>query len=239
MAKTNKEEQERIKVQVNEQEEQKQVSLEESYTRAEQFVENNKLPLTIGLVVLGLGLAAFLYYTKKMVPEKNAEAIAEVYKAQMYFEQDSFQLALTGDGEYLGFEDIINDYKGTKTANLSKYYAGVSHLNMGNYQEAIDYLKGYKSKDMIVGSMAVGAMGDAYSELGDNGQAIAHYKKAANRTKNNLTTPMFLWKAGRLSQIEGNNAEAASMFQRIKDDYPNSSEGKDIEKYLALAKAAS
>jgi len=209
------------------------LDVRDTYTRLEAWINDNQKLLSgvaVGLLVL---VAAFAYVKRVYLPEKEKEAANEIFTAQQYFQMDSFNLALQGDGEYLGFEDVIEDYKFTKTSNLAKYYAGMSYLQLGDFDEAISYLSKFKSKDMFVKPMAIGAIGDAYAEQGDMDKAVSQYEKAASHNKNTLTTPLFLKKAAMLSEVEGDYDKALKLYSRVKNEYSQSSEAEQIDKYIA------
>jgi tetratricopeptide (TPR) repeat protein len=167
--------------------------------------------------------------------KKNDEAQSQMFQAQKYLEMDSLNLALNGDGNYLGFADIANEYKFTKAGNLARYSAGICNLHLGNYKEAIKYLDKYSKKDKVIGSIAIGATGDAYVELGDTEKGIAKYLEAADYADNQFNTPLYLMKAAELYEMSGKYAEALKLYQRIKDNYPSSTEGVTIDKYIARA----
>ena len=164
------------------------------------------------------------------------EAQSQMFMAINYFEKDSFNLALNGDGNYLGFYDIIDDYDHTPAGNLARYYAGIANLHIGNYQEALDQLNSFSSDDLMVSSMALGATGDAYAEMGDNANAVSYYQKAAESHPNDFTTPVFLFKSGMLNEIMGNYDEALKAFKKIQKDYPKSNESRDVKKYITRIK---
>jgi len=209
------------------------LDVRDTYTRLEAWINDNQKLLSgvaVGLLVL---VAAFAYVKRVYLPKKEKEAANEIFTAQQYFQMDSFNLALQGDGEYLGFEDVIEDYKFTKTSNLAKYYAGMSYLQLGDFDEAISYLSKFKSKDMFVKPMAIGAIGDAYAEQGDMDKAVSQYEKAASHNKNTLTTPLFLKKAAMLSEVEGDYDKALKLYSRVKNEYSQSSEAEQIDKYIA------
>ena len=149
---------------------------------------------------------------------------------------DSLKLALNGDGNYLGFIDIADNYKFTKTGNLANYGAGICYLHLGDYQSAIDYLNKYSKKDKVIGSLALGATGDAYVELGDIEKGIAKYLEAAEFADNAFNSPLFLMKAGELYELSGKFTDALTVYEKIKDKYPESTEGSSIEKYIARVK---
>jgi len=210
-------------------------NVEQTLTRTEQFLEENYKPLiyVLGVVVV---LVALFWLGKLYLGNRNNEAQSQMYQAQKYFEIDSINLALNGDGNYLGFLDIAKDYKYTSAGNLARYSAGICYLHLGNYEEAIDFLNKYSKKDKVIGSIAIGATGDAYVELGDTEKGISKYLEAADFGDNSFNTPIYLMKAGELYELNGNYDEALKIYQRIKDDYPESTEGASIEKYIARAK---
>jgi len=210
-------------------------SVEETLTRTEHYLEENykTFLIALGVIVLlvGIGWLGKLYLNKR-----NEEAKSQMYQAEKYLETDSLKLALNGDGNYLGFLDIAKDYKFTNSGNLARYCAGICYLHMGNYQEAIDFLNKYSKKDKVIGSLAIGATGDAFVELGNLDKGIAKYLEAADFAKNSFNSPLFLLKAGELYELNGKFAEALKLYERIENQYPESTEGSTIEKYIARVK---
>ncbi len=213
------------------------MAVEDALSKSEQFIEKNQRIITIAIGAVVVLILAFLGYQRYFLIPKNTEAQEQMFMAEKYFEKDSFDLALYGDGgNYLGFLDIIDDYGITKSANLAHYYAGVCFLHRGEYDNAIDYLKKFNSKDMIVSTMAQAAIGDAYMENGDANKALSHYKKAAEAQKNEFSTPFYLFKAGMACEELNKYAEAAKYYEMIKTEYPKSSLAREADKYIARAK---
>jgi tetratricopeptide (TPR) repeat protein len=206
-------------------------SVESALSRAELFIEKNQKQISyvaIAILVIVLGYFGF----KKLVMQPKAEqALEEIFVAERYFERDSFQLALQGDGINYGFLDVIDNYKSTPAGNLSHYYAGVCYLNLGEYDAAIKYLKSFKTKDLMVGANAMALIGDAYMELGDVKNAILQYEKAAKTANNDLLTPMFLMKAGQALEIDGQYQKALDIYNRIDNEFYGTREQRNIEKY--------
>lgn len=215
------------------------VAVEEALGKTEQFIEKNqKWMMYIVMGIIALVLIYFGYQKFYIAPmEQNAQE--EVFMAQKYFEMDSLDRALYGDGNALGFLDIIDDYGSTKTGNLAKYYAGICYLKMGNFEEAISYLEDHDPADQIIGPMAVGAIGDAYMELNEPEKAVEYYMDAAEENINDFTTPMFLYKAGMTYELLGEYDEAYEVYDRIFREFYRSAEGKTIERNAARAKRLS
>jgi tetratricopeptide (TPR) repeat protein len=158
-----------------------------------------------------------------------------MFMAQKYFEQDSIKKALNGDGQYLGFLAIIDEYGMTKSSNLSHYYAGMCYLKLGQFENAVEQLKKFSASDQVIGPLAKGGLGDAYVELKDISKGIGYYLDAADQAKNEFLSPYFLMKAGMGYTELGDFKNALKTYRKIKDDYGRSNEARDIEKYIAFA----
>ena len=213
------------------------VAVEEALSSSEQFIEKNQKILTYvvgGVIVV---ILAFFGYNKYVMAPKEKAAEVAIFNAQQYFDQDSLDLALNGDGINAGFLEIIDDYGSTKEGNLAKYYAGICYFNMGEYEESIDYLKKFSSEDQMVSSMAMGAIGDAYMQLGDADKAVDYYLKAARKNMNDFIAPAFLVKAGWTYEVMGNWQNALDTYESIKKDFPKTKEAREIDKYIARTKA--
>jgi tetratricopeptide (TPR) repeat protein len=210
-------------------------SVEETLTRTEHYLEENYKTLLIALGVIVL-LVGMVWLAKLYLNKRNNEAQSQMYQAEKYLEMDSLKLALNGDGNYLGFLDIARDYKFTNSGNLARYGAGICYLHLGNYQEAIDFLNKYSKKDKVIGSLAIGATGDAYVELGNLEKGVSKYIEAADFAQNSFNTPLFLMKAGEIYELSGKYPEALKLYERIENQYPESTEGTTIDKYIARVK---
>ena len=210
-------------------------AVEETLTNTEKWIESNQKILSkIVFVIVGV-IAFYLGYDKFYAEPLNKEAHAEMFMAEKYFETDSFNLALNGDGQYLGFIDIASDYSGTSAGNLANYYAGICHLNLGDNESAIDLLSSFNANDEIVSSIAFGGIGDAYMNLGDSDKAISFYEKAAKNSKNKFTTPIYLKKAALAHESNGDYNEALEHYEKIKAEYGETREAADIDKYITRA----
>lgn len=211
--------------------------VENALSKSEAFIEQNQNKILIAIAVFVVGFLAITGYSKYVVEPKEKEAQNQIFKGEVYFEKDSFNLALNGDGDFLGMLSIIDDYKGTKTGNLARYYAGVSYMHLGNYQEAIDELEAYKLKDELIAPAALGALGNCYLELNDFSNAIAKFQKAASYD-NILTAPVFLKKLGVSYELNGDFDKAVETYTKIKNQYKNSAEAREIDKFISRALAS-
>ncbi len=212
-------------------------NVQETLNRTEIFIEDNKKIISYVVIAIVAIVAIYFAVQHFVIAPKNDRASADMFVAEQYFQKDSFNLALNGDGNYLGFIDIIDDYGVTKTANLAHYYAGLCYLYLGEYEDAIKQLKKFSSDDVTLGSIALGAIGDSYVELGENLKGASYYKKAANNVDNKFTSPMYLSKAAQVYEKEGEYKQALEMYKRIKADYAESQEARSADKNIAKMNA--
>ncbi|TRX26736.1 tetratricopeptide repeat protein [Flavobacterium franklandianum] len=218
-------------------------TLDATASKTEDFVAKNQ-KIIIGFVgAIALFTVGYLAYQKFVAAPKQDEAATEMFVAQQNFDKatqgvasDSlYKLSLNGSEGKFGFIKIADEYSGTDAGNLANYYAGVAYLNTGKYTEAIEYLGKFKSEDMILGAMAQGAIGDAYSQKNQPKEALENYVKAAESNKNDFTTPRFLLKAGKIALALGNKEEALKYFTDIKDNFDASPEAATIDVLIGLA----
>jgi tetratricopeptide (TPR) repeat protein len=210
------------------------VDIVEARDSARDFFEENKNLVTGVLVALIVVVGGIFVYRHFIKEPREKEASQQLAQAQYQFERDSFALALTNPGNgFMGFADLAEEYANTRAGNLALYYAGISYLNLGQFEAALDYLNDFSPAGDITPAMRLGAIGDAHAELNDLDKALSQYEKAANRTDNDLIKAYYLKKAGMLQEKMGNTAEAREVYQTIKDNYGNTPYAADIDKYLA------
>lgn len=188
----------------------------------------------IGLLVIACAIIAF---NRFYIQKKNGEASAEMVKPISWFMKGdtvSLNLALEGDAENDGFLAIANGYKLTRTSNTAKYYAGLCYLNLGQKDEAMDYLKKFKKKEDILWYGCQIVIGDLYDEQGDEANAVKYYEKA---TKGNdpLYTPNALFKLGQMYERQGKWDEALASYQKIEDNYYEQFNKMNIAQYKERA----
>jgi tetratricopeptide (TPR) repeat protein len=201
--------------------------------KAQSFFDKfgKQITVTLGVVIIiGAGVFAYGEFITKPKEEKASELI---YKAQQYFGMDSSKKVLNGDGATKGVLYIINNYGGTKTANLAKYYAGISYLKLGEFDKAIEYLKDFKTSAKQVQLLAYGALGDAYAEKGDKEDALDYYIKAGQYfEKDENSSALYLYRAALLSETMNKNDKALELFKDIKEKFPKTQQGSQADKYI-------
>lgn len=219
-------------------------TLDEGASKTEEWVQKNQNYILGVISVIAVGVLAYLGYHQFIQNPKEAAAANELFYPQQYFDQalasetekDSlFTLALNGAQGKYGFLDIIEEYSGTKAANLAQYSAGMTYLNLKQYDQAVAHLEDFSSDDDIMGAMAKGGIGDAFAQLNQPEDALDYYEKSIAHSDNEFTAPRFLHKAGVVALELGEKSKALGYFERIKEEYPNSQEANGVDALIGLA----
>ncbi|MCW3119931.1 MAG: tetratricopeptide repeat protein [Chitinophagaceae bacterium] len=205
----------------------------EALVRVQGFWERFQKPVIIVVAVLVVGIGGWYAYTEYILKPKEEKASDALFKAQQYFGLDSSNLVLNGDGQNKGALYVINTYGGTKAGNLAKYYAGISYLKLGDYNNAVKYLKDFSTDAKQVQLLAYGCLGDAYSELKKNDDAISSYKKAASTfEKDESNSAEYLFRAALLEETSGKPKEALELYKELKEKFPKTDKGFLADKYI-------
>lgn len=213
------------------------LDINDTIDKAESYVQENKKSLTIILAAVVLVVGGYLAYTNLIVAPQEKDAEKDMFTAEQYFATDSLNLALNGDGNKMGFLQIIDNYGSSNSANIAHYYAGICYLKKGEYDNAIEFLSKYDAEDDITGAIALGGIGDANLELGKKDEALKFYKKAIDWDANQFTASVYMMKAAMVYELNGDYNSAKELYEKIKKDYPKTNEAREVEKYIARAEA--
>jgi len=207
-------------------------ALAEQLTKTEKYLEKNKKVVLIALGTIAVIVSGF-FLGRYYLNNQNNQAQIDMFQAIYYFEADSLDLALNGDGNNYGFLDIIDNYGFSKAANLAHFYVGASYLKKGEFEKAIDYLSEFSADDIVVQARAYALIGDACMELNDFRTASEYYNKAANYRPNEYLSPIYLVKAAQAYERLLEYESASDCFDTIIKEYPESSEYQNARKHKA------
>lgn len=219
-------------------------TLDESASRAEDFIAKNQKVILGFLTAVVLAVVGYFAYQKFIAEPNQQDAADQLFVAQQNFQKavdgdvkaDSlFNLVLNGSEGKFGVVKIAEEYSGTDAGNLANYYAGIAYLNTGKYAEAVASLEKFSSDDIMLSTLAKGAIGDAYAQQNKQKEALEFYVKAADASQNNFTRPRYLLKAGKTALALGNKADAVKYFTDIKDNFDTAPEAQQIDALIGLA----
>ncbi|WP_293300260.1 tetratricopeptide repeat protein [Pedobacter sp. UBA4863] len=203
------------------------------------FIQENtkSLAFIAGAIIVLVGI--FIWYQGVYLKNRAEEAANQMFKAEQFVGIDSLaNKAINGEGGYPGLEKIAEEYENTKSANLANLYLGGIYLRKGEYKKAIDALSKYSATGSpVTDPLALGLLGDAYSELKDYKQAATYYKKAIDKSTNKFTSPMFLKKLGLVNETLKDFKAAEESYTKIKTQFPESQEAQMIDSYIARVAA--
>jgi TolA-binding protein len=188
--------------------------------------------VSTAFILLGGGFLAYRNFVQLPNEEKANE---EIFRAEENFRKDSLSLALNGNATTPGFLKVISKYGNTGAGNIAKLYAGECYIQLGDYQNAIKQLEGFKHNGALqLGAKAEGLLGDACSELKKNDDAVKHYRQAASLFPDDQAlSSEYLFRAALLLEISGKTEDAVKTYQELKDKFPRTEKGYVAEKYLA------
>jgi len=210
-----------------------QLELDQTIAKVQGFWQKFQNPLLIAIAVIVIGGGGWYGYQEYVVKPKEDKAADALYRAQLYFSVDSSRLVLNGDGQSRGALYVINNFSGTKAANLAKYYAGISYLHLGEFANAVKYLKDFSTDAKQIQLLAYGNLGDAYSELNKKEEALASYKKAATAFETDESNSAeYLFRAALLEETSGKTKEAIELYKELKDKFPKTEKGYQADKYI-------
>lgn len=207
--------------------------IDNALTKGEEFIEKNSKLLLLGIGAIILLILGVIYYFKGIKEPKNIEAAEIMYPAEQAFQRDSFQVALNGNSQVVGFLRIIDEYSGTNAGNVASAYAGICYKKLGDNKNAVEYLNKYSSSESTLEPAIEGAIGDCYWDLGQEDKAASAYKKAIS-SENKLVSPIYLRRLGLLYLKKGDKTNAKEQFEAIKNKYSESVQAREVEKLIAM-----
>ncbi len=212
--------------------------LAEQISKSEQFLENNKVAVFSIAGLVAVVLASFFGY-KYYMESQNSLAQDEMFQAVYYFEQDSLDLALNGDGNYYGFLDVIDNYGATEAGNLANFYVGSIYMKKGSYTSAVPFLEDFSSSDYVIQARAYSLLGDSYMQQEDFSEAANYYSRAASYKPNEYFTPIYLLKAGLAYEKLEDFGSASKQYETIVKEFGKSNEVDKAKKYKARLQSKS
>lgn len=221
-----------------EQKNHQEMNVEEAIGQSEAFIIKHKTTIIGVVAAIIIIIAGVMLYKHYISVPKEAKAEAAIFKAEQYFGQDAFELALNGDSlGNMGFIKIADEFGSTKSGELAKAYAGISYAQLGNYEEAIKYLNEFSGDDQMITPAVLGALGNCYANLDQLDKATATLLKASDEADNTTLSPTYLIQAGLIFEKQGKLDDAIAAYTKIKEKYFNSYQAMDIDKYIDRAKA--
>ena len=209
-----------------------------AYARALGIFENNRnmvLGIAGGIVLV---VALILGYAWNQ-GRQNETALTEMATAVQRYETGEFQAALDGDASFAGLVEIANRFGGTDSGNLARYYAGDAYFRVGDLDNALEFFESYSKDANYLGASAFAGEASIHELKGDPDKAGDLFARAARVFESDITSPMYLESAARAYVAAGSKSKAIDAYESIQDDFPASTQARNVEFFLAQLDATS
>lgn len=222
-------------------------SVNEALSRSERWIEENQKMLTIVVTVVVAIVFAVIAINQWVIKPNAVAASNENAQAEVYFQQaeqatlqgdtakaaELYKKALEGDnGECVGFLEVAENYS-NQQAELAALYAGICYAELGQLEEAAEYLQKFSANDITVAPAALMRLGDVYVELDNLEEAAKAFENAA-KEDNEIIAPMAMMKAARVYLKLEDKASALRVLEALKKQYPGSQDAAEADKYLPM-----
>ena len=213
------------------------IGLDVQLTKSEAFIERQWKTI-VGVLLAVIVVVAGIFIYRKYMAGVEVDAQNAIAKSQQAFSAAQYDVALNGDSTgTMGFLKVIDEFGGTKTANLAHLYAALCYVNLGQADEAIAQFEKFDGKDdQMISPQAVAALGNCYVQKGDKEKGAELLVKAAKQADNDAISPLALFQAGEIYEELGQKEKALELYQQIKDKYFRSALAGEIDKYIERVK---
>jgi TolA-binding protein len=206
--------------------------------RAIDFYGNNRnlvFGVAAGIVVVALLVVGLAWNSAR----RNQQALERMATAVQRYEAGDYQVALDGDISFMGLIEIADEYGGTASGNLAKFYAADALFRVGDLERSLEFFRDYDKDADYLGASAFEGEAAIYEIQEDYSRAGDLYMRAANVFESEITAPDYLIKAGRAYEEAGDSSDARAAYEQLKKDYPDSQAARDADFYLARLEAGS
>ena len=135
------------------------------------------------------------------------------------------------------FQDIVNSYPHTRTAEMSHYFLGVTATDLGDNAAAESNFKQVASGgNREVASLAKDALANLYSQTNRTKDAIALYQELINKPTVSVGKVTAQLQLAQLYQSSNQPLEAKRIYEQVKKDNPSNEAGQLATQKLAQLK---
>ena len=202
-----------------------------SFQELKRQFESNKNARLVTYIVGGIFvlLIGFLVYRQFIYKPANEKSKDSYWVGLNYAAKDSTDQAIQE------LEPAVKKYDGMIGGENAQFTLARQYMTKGEFKKALKELEGVDLNDTYLSVMAIGLQGDCYSEMKEYEKAGTLYLEAAEKNENEMTTPMYLFKAGLCAEKVKDFEKATECYTKIRDEYPTFASQKSIDKFVARA----
>ena len=194
------------------------------------FYDNRTLiyGIAVGTVVVILAIVGYVF----LQGQRDLQAQEQLGGIIMVYEQGDYRAALDGTAEAPGLLTIIDEYGGSATGNMARFYAADALFRLGEYDQALDFFQDFDGGADVIGASALAGEAAIYEIKEDHARAGDLFSRAASLVDNPLSAPGYLMSAGRAYEKAEQYEEARDAYLLIQEQYPDSPAAQGLEFYL-------
>ena len=204
------------------------------YYKSQSYFEENKNKIFIYLGVIAIAVVAVILYLNYR-NSQNEEAGTHLAKAMDMYDSGDYLGAIEGkkDVKLLGLKEIVAQYGSTENGEMAKIYLANSYVNLGKPEEALKYYEDYGGDIEIYIASSLAGQAAYYAYKDQYEKAAELYLKASKVTKTDVLNSDYMLQAAINYFEAGDNEQAKSLLQTIRDEYKTSAAYAQVDKYLS------
>ena len=176
------------------------------------WAQRNRPVLTLGVVVLAVGVAAFMYY-RNYRETLDLAAAAQLEELQQRLEQGD-QTGVQAD-----LQLYLERFSGTPFAGEARVALAQITATMGDHMAAAEVLEPVaRDVDEPLGAQAAGLLAAISEDVGNRQAAEELYERLADRARLGFQARDALADAARLRREDGDIAGAVALYDRLLEE---------------------
>ncbi|MFA6598497.1 MAG: tetratricopeptide repeat protein [Ignavibacteriaceae bacterium] len=186
-----------------------------------------------GIAVIVLAAAAFFYVQQRN--SNNERANIELSRVIPVFDSGMYLEAIQGNpaAKVMGLKKIVAEYGNSENGEIAKVYLANAYSYLGKVDDALKNYEDYSGSNVLFKAAAFAGEAACYESKNDNEKAAELYRKASSVSEENALNPQYLLFSG-INLIKAKKiGEAKEILERIKKDFPTSTSGREVDRYLA------
>ncbi|MGD0338296.1 MAG: tetratricopeptide repeat protein [Bacteroidota bacterium] len=213
----------------------KQDTLITTLVKAENFFTQYKQYIyytAVGVIVLII--VAFVYSNNRKADEEKATM--ELTKINPMFQADQYETAIKGIPEknIMGLQKIVNNYGSSESGEHAKIYLANCYYATGKIDEALKYYEDFGGSPLELKAAALAGAASCYEYKKDYKRAAELFEKAGNKYSSIPSASENLINAARNYGLIGDKERAKMLLKKVKTEYPQSTEARDVDRLIAL-----
>jgi len=204
-----------------------------TYFKTVGYLNDNKKVLGIigGVIVVA---ALIVYFLINKFQNDNLAATASFAKVMEYYDTGSYSIAIDGksDENIKGLKAIVEEYGSSEQGEIAKIYLANAYFYTNKIEEALKYYSDFGGSDPNFKAAAKAGIAACYEAKNEFEKAADYFYDAANVSKLNVSNATYLLEAGRTYFKLGKSEKAKEILDKLKKEYPNTSEFRTADRYL-------